>query len=130
MPSARAWALPCWLSSIRVKTRKPTAAIGITTISRKKVVKRARKLIERRGGSTGCIGGFRAVHKPSNELADEFLLTARRRRGLRGLHQSSAGRAQAGYANPQRRGLGRGYTKPDRAAVAAARGYSSVGRAP
>src|SRR5579875_152587 len=44
-PLPRASVLACWLSLISRNTRKPTAIIGITTISRKNLVRRARKLI-------------------------------------------------------------------------------------
>ena len=44
-PLALAATLPCWLSPINRNTRIPTAAIGTTTMTTKKVVKRVRKLI-------------------------------------------------------------------------------------
>jgi len=44
-PFARASALPCVLSLIRRKTKTPIASIGTTTISRKKLVRRVRKLM-------------------------------------------------------------------------------------
>ena len=49
MPPARASAFPCWLSLIRLNTSTPIATIGTTTITTKKMVRRARKLIAKPG---------------------------------------------------------------------------------
>src|SRR5207248_9959233 len=102
-PFALASAFPCVLSLISRKTRKPIAIMGTTTIRTKKLVRRLRKLM--------------ASAQPVLSVSGKATKTD-------SLVPARGGRPTAG------RRRGRGYTPHIRAASAAARGYSSVGRAP